>query len=405
MGLAPLHWAAAQGHLEAAQALLNWGASVTARCSLFLEDGQVGQLTSSPASPAALCVTCALALRGLGAAPAGHVLGPAWHTPCRQGIQRGRGKHPATPSPPTPPLQGPWAPYSTPLHMAAAKGDGAMVHLLLTAWVQQAQQAGWVHAGPDPRSLRDFWDRRPMDVAHAAGHRSVLGMLSPSTSLLEVREPAGHVPGRELPCAVAGVGAGACMRSAGAACRSNFSPLCPAVPCCAPWCAEGHSLPSPPPCTAQLVRPAPARVPRLATLAAAELRRHLSAQLEQLAAQQAQQDALAAQQAQHGGHLHHLPQPAPASCPICLEECCPGAAPTATVTPAAGQQATERPASAQPRRLVAAAGCRHALCVACARRLCCMAGSRRGAGPVRCPLCRGVIAGWAPAAQALAAAE
>lgn len=43
LGLAPLHWAAAQGHLAATRALLKWGASVTVRCNLFLEDGhQVG---------------------------------------------------------------------------------------------------------------------------------------------------------------------------------------------------------------------------------------------------------------------------------------------------------------------------------------------------------------------------
>ncbi len=143
-------------------------------------------------------------------------------------------------------LQGPWVPYSTPLHLAAAKGDYPTTLCLLAGWAQQAQRAGH-QAGPDPRTIPDFWgeqlcqrrvnrtmkllvgrrdpaaqalpvladlaphgllwfpgfpcvsraslavaraDRRAFEVARAAGHMGVLVLLSPGTSLLQV----GHLP-------------------------------------------------------------------------------------------------------------------------------------------------------------------------------------------------------------------
>lgn len=46
LGLAPLHWAASHGHLAAAQALIRWGATITARCNLFLEER--GQASGDP---------------------------------------------------------------------------------------------------------------------------------------------------------------------------------------------------------------------------------------------------------------------------------------------------------------------------------------------------------------------
>ena len=53
-------------------------------------------------------------------------------------------------------LQGPWVPYSTPLHLAAAKGDYLTTLALLSGWAQQAQQQGR-NTGPDPRTVHDFW--------------------------------------------------------------------------------------------------------------------------------------------------------------------------------------------------------------------------------------------------------
>ena len=60
---------------------------------------------------------------------------------------------PFLPLPPA--LQGPWVPYSTPLHIAAAKGNAALCGALLAGWAQQAQRAQQRGAQPwpDPRTM------------------------------------------------------------------------------------------------------------------------------------------------------------------------------------------------------------------------------------------------------------
>ena len=46
---------AAHGHLGATRALIRWGASVSCRCNLFLEDGQVGSGGDCPSDGPASC--------------------------------------------------------------------------------------------------------------------------------------------------------------------------------------------------------------------------------------------------------------------------------------------------------------------------------------------------------------
>ena len=113
--------------------------------------------------------------------------------------------------------------------------------------------------------------------------------------------------------------------------------------------------------------PQPDAPASLAALAAAALTKRLLQQLDSHGSAGAD---LA--QAANGLTAQHAQQ---AACPVCLE------------------------VDASPR--VCAAGCRHEVCAACARRLCTTVATT----PVRCPLCRGIVHGWASVPAALASGE
>ncbi|GAB4823470.1 hypothetical protein N2152v2_010516 [Parachlorella kessleri] len=281
LGLAPLHWSAAHGHVEVTQALIKWGANVSARCNLFLEQGQ-----------------------------------------------------------------GPWVPYSTPLHLAAAKGDYLTTLALLSGWAQQAQQQGR-HTGPDPRTVHDFWDRRPVDVARTAGHMGVLVLLSPATSLVQIVEPRHTVP--------------ALTMLAAKALRRKLSK-------------------------------------DLDTILAEQAQQ--AGQRQQQAWQQAQQQQQAGQQVQQAqqqpsrcASLTLSEAPSCQRCPVCLGE---GSSHGPSRQASRALPEDDGELHMQGWQLVSASACGHALCLACAKQLC---RQRTGRVAVRCPCCRALVEAWVPAAS------